>query len=312
MKRLLAFFLIMSVGLLLSQAQDFEMPAEDYFIDVAENAAWAEHVEIMVEDGTLTFKSNGLPDHELLDVYQAKSRNGTLTAQPAETETIFTIPLVPELADEPTQTQGGSIGFVVNGAVFFNPFEGGADTDIYAVEDNFEIDGIPFVDACGGHPEPQFISYHYHGVPVCTTDVLDTEGEHSVLIGYLLDGFPVYGPQDVDGESPEDLDECNGHVGATPEFPEGIYHYHMTNEAPYSVNCYMGVVDLSAFGPPDGGQGMPPQGSDGMPPQGGDAPQGGPPQGGNGSPPEGEPPQGNRPPRGGGNGNPPPPPGGGG
>ena len=29
-----------------------------------------------------------------------------------------------------------------------------------------------------------------------------------------------------------DLDECNGRVGVTPEFPEGIYYYVVTDISP--------------------------------------------------------------------------------
>ena len=88
--------------------------------------------------------------------------------------------------------------------------------------------------------------YHYHGVPYCITDELDTDGEHSVLIGYLLDGFPIYGPQDMNGEEPTDLDECNGHFGPTPEFPEGIYHYHTTETPTYVPECYSGIVNATS------------------------------------------------------------------
>jgi hypothetical protein len=34
-------------------------------------------------------------------------------------------------------------------------------------------------------------------------------------------------------EGTGDLDECNGRVGVTPEFPEGIYHYYATDSYPY-------------------------------------------------------------------------------
>ena len=71
---------------------------------------------------------------------------------------------------------------------------------------------------------------------------------HSTFIGLLLDGFAVYGPQGEGGSAPEDLDECSGHTGPTPEFPNGVYHYHLTESAPYSIPCYHGEVELS--GPP--------------------------------------------------------------
>ena len=39
-----------------------------------------------------------------------------------------------------------------------------------------------------------------------------------------------------------DLDECNGRVGVTPEFPEGIYHYYATDTYPYFQRCVKGAL----------------------------------------------------------------------
>ena len=39
-----------------------------------------------------------------------------------------------------------------------------------------------------------------------------------------------------------DLDECNGRVGVTPEFPDGIYHYYATDSYPYFQRCVKGDV----------------------------------------------------------------------
>jgi hypothetical protein len=64
-----------------------------------------------------------------------------------------------------------------------------------------------------------------------------------------------------------DLDECNGRVGVTPEFPNGIYHYYMTDTYPFIQRCVKGTVSASAVaGPPAGG---PPPGG---PPPGGAKP----------------------------------------
>jgi len=35
------------------------------------------------------------------------------------------------------------------------------------------------------------------------------------------------------------LDQCNGHYGPTPEFPDGVYHYHITKTFPYIPRCIM-------------------------------------------------------------------------
>ena len=39
-----------------------------------------------------------------------------------------------------------------------------------------------------------------------------------------------------------DLDECNGRVGVTPEFPDGIYHYYATDTYPFFQRCVKGEV----------------------------------------------------------------------
>jgi len=43
-------------------------------------------------------------------------------------------------------------------------------------------------------------------------------------------------------EGSGDLDECNGRVGVTPEFPEGIYHYYATDSFPYFQRCVKGSL----------------------------------------------------------------------
>ena len=47
-----------------------------------------------------------------------------------------------------------------------------------------------------------------------------------------------------------DLDECNGRVGVTPEFPGGIYHYYATDSYPYFQRCVKGAVEVVVGGPP--------------------------------------------------------------
>lgn len=47
-----------------------------------------------------------------------------------------------------------------------------------------------------------------------------------------------------------DLDECNGRVGVTPEFPNGIYHYFATESYPYFQRCVKGEVDVTGGMPP--------------------------------------------------------------
>lgn len=221
---------------------------------VVQAAGWADNVTITLSGDSFTFESDGLPDHGALDAYALM---GGDTIGVSATDISLEIPLNPVVAASTTEAGLGAIGAAISGAVFFNPYEGDGTT--VALEDNFEVDGAPFIDSCNGHPLGTGDTYHYHGIPYCITDVVDTPGEHSTLIGYLLDGFPVYGPNEGDDSPPTDLDDCSSHEGPTPEHPQGVRHYHLTETAPYSIPCYVGEVSASnTMGTPPGGGGPPP------------------------------------------------------
>jgi len=72
--------------------------------------------------------------------------------------------------------------------------------------------------------------YHYHVEPLYLT----TSKGKGALLGFLLDGFPVYGPLE-NGKTltDSDLDALHGHTSVTTDYPNGIYHYHITAAAPY-------------------------------------------------------------------------------
>jgi hypothetical protein len=54
------------------------------------------------------------------------------------------------------------------------------------------------------------------------------------FLGFLLDGFPVYGPIENQVKiTNDDLDDYHGHQHATTDYPNGIYHYHITDNDPY-------------------------------------------------------------------------------
>jgi hypothetical protein len=78
-----------------------------------------------------------------------------------------------------------------------------------------------------------------------------------------------------------DLDECNGRVGVTPEFPGGTYHYYLTSDFPFIPRLYRGTPDPSfeRHGPPGGPGGGRPGGQGGPGGPGGQGrPGGGPPE----------------------------------
>lgn len=186
-------------------------------------------------DGTfITIKTNGLPDHT--SVYYATNNalyenfsgatyaNYTFSKNPnsISSQTLtFKIPLNPAVASSHAATPMGPIGVSINGIPFFNQYAAGG-TPV-----GNEIAGF---DQWWGHPQ-QSGQYHYHVEPKYLTTV---KASKSALLGFLLDGFPVYGPLE-NGKTlvNSDLDTYHGHTGVTTEYPTGIYHYHISAEAPY-------------------------------------------------------------------------------
>lgn len=227
-----------------------ELPADLDYEAALLAAGWSTGLQVGSDGDTITFGEAGLPDHDVLDLYSVPD-GSTLRMDDTIVGGSIAITLSPTLAETPTETGLGAIGIAVSGGWFFNPYEGDGST--LALESNFEVDGVPFIDSCNGHPLPTDRQYHYHGIPYCITDVIDTAGQHSVLLGLIRDGFPIYGPLGADGTVPTDLDGCNGHVEATPEFPDGLYHYHVTEAAPYVPVCFAGVAEGGGSGPPGGG-----------------------------------------------------------
>ncbi|EKX54951.1 hypothetical protein GUITHDRAFT_61719, partial [Guillardia theta CCMP2712] len=61
---------------------------------------------------------------------------------------------------------------------------------------------------------------------------------HSSLLGFKLDGIPVYGPFQSVNQFPSDLDECGGHVDPVHKF----YHYHAVLDRPQLMSCFKGCV----------------------------------------------------------------------
>ncbi|AWG20068.1 YHYH protein [Flavobacterium faecale] len=187
----------------------------------------------ITSDGTfITIKSNGQPDHK--SVYYATTNakyeafsgttfgNTTFKKNPNTINSslafVYKIPLHPVMASTHASTPLGAIGVAVNGVPFFNQ---------YAGPNQPLTNEITSFDQYWGHPQATGI-YHYHVEPTYLTQ---SKGKEA-LMGFLLDGFPVYGPEEK-GLAVSGLDAYHGHVGVTADYPNGIYHYHVTNTDPY-------------------------------------------------------------------------------
>ena len=69
------------------------------------------------------------------------------------------------------------------------------------------------------------------------------KGTRSSGPGGVYDGTFVQDYEFVAGSG--DLDMCNGRYGPTPEHPEGIYHYFITEEFPFVPRYLRGIPDPS-------------------------------------------------------------------
>lgn len=85
----------------------------------------------------------------------------------------------------------GHIGVWSNGVSIFNPKDGMSYNNAGVWNRNaLYYEGISF-DSCLGHPAPNG-EYHHHVNPTCLYDDTDSLN-HSPIIGFAFDGFPVYG-----------------------------------------------------------------------------------------------------------------------
>lgn len=132
----------------------------------------------------------------------------------------FKIPLNPAAATNHSATMGGPIGISLNGVPFYNQYNGQGQP---------LTSEISSFDQWRGHPQMQG-QYHYHVEPTYLTHT----NSDSTILGFLLDGFPVYGPVENGVTiTNADLDVYHGHTTRTADYPNGIYHYHVTTESPY-------------------------------------------------------------------------------
>jgi len=224
----------------------------------------------------MTLTTSGKPDYTPNAYYLAPANMGqTAVAYTAITKTALavisyasviapslegssaTINICPAQASTTTATSLGAIGYLISGTAMFNPYEMNASTP--AVADNASYtftDGTGtqqtayFLDQCNSHSNGS--TWHAHGNPNCVTSQVDTSTGPSHIIGIALDGFPIYGGRDINGNivNVSQLDACNGITSATPEFPSGAYHYVLpigvtTQYA--SINCYKGTVSAGTM-----------------------------------------------------------------
>ncbi|WP_339923915.1 YHYH protein [uncultured Cyclobacterium sp.] len=198
---------------------------------------YTHEVSVQVNGDNLTINSTGLPDHktpywgkghEMYEEFPGRNHANMNTSMISFNYSM-TIPILPNESSFKEETELGPVGMALNGVPIYNDYEGGG-----LLQEN----AWGTFDASGGHPGPRE-DYHYHSEGAYLTV------DDANLIGFLRDGFPVYGRKDMDDSYPADLDENGGHTGVTSDFAEGIYHYHVSNEVYSTSGLY--VIKSGAY-----------------------------------------------------------------
>lgn len=179
-------------------------------------------VTLSATSTTVTMKSSGVPDHVTPywgsgnSLYEAQISGHIVNPGTLQSQTfVMTVPINPVEASTKEETSLGPIGMALNGVAIYNDREGG----------NVPVDAGTLLsfDRAGAHSGPGGL-YHYHFNGDFTSD------DDAKLIGWLRDGFPIYGRKcSSTGDYASGLDANGGHTTTTTEYPNGIYHYHCSN-----------------------------------------------------------------------------------
>ncbi len=269
------FFILLAVGCSGNGDEDLgsDCVEASYFPEVTADSANSDYpdpeVQVTCTEDTLRVQSNGIPDYEYVattpNALQAQDWDWEFTRFPQQTGVQEDLPLL------------GTAGFTVNGMPIYGPNE--AD-----FPDPF---GDPIfnevTDTCQGHPGGMG-DYHYHALlAACVVGADSGASDPSPVLGFALDGYPIYGPRgcadtectevveyrsswDTTGDPTthawdanectrdaceeaegEYLDRCNGRTG-----PDGTYRYHATSTFPYILGCFAGSPsdDVGGGAPP--------------------------------------------------------------
>jgi hypothetical protein len=282
---LLALSLLTSCGGSSSTTTSSGITLTNAYAIAYKNATWGSGVTVtFTGDCTMTIAASGTPYYHASYYLTPVTNGGAVVAttpsgiqlsvspyagsglSTSDKVVSATFNVCPTKAPSTTAASNGAIGFIASGTVLFDPYEA---TQTVALADNasytFTTAGTTytasFIDTCnqhttnGGPGGGSGSTWHYHGTPTCWTSVIDGASGPSHIIGIALDGFPIYGGRDINGNvvSTSSLDACNGITSATPEFPSGAYHYVLPITSPgtavttvqSSISCYAGTVNAT-------------------------------------------------------------------
>lgn len=255
-------------------------------------------VEMRIEGARRVITANGLPDHptgrfpnaDNPNRIRAQNYRFTMPARPVVAAAPtplraqpFGIAVNGVLFDPGTaeywhNDRGSGWHYEAKG----NAFSLGLDANNAHVQPNgaYHYHGIPLALVArlsGGEPAMTLLGWAADGFPIYGPWAHENASDRTSRLRVLKSSFqlkqgkrPATAGQpggEYDGIFVEDfeyvagsgdLDECSGRFGTTPEFPEGIYHYVLTEDFPFIPRAFRGTPDPSfavregRAGPPGG------------------------------------------------------------
>ncbi|MES0879247.1 YHYH protein [Roseibium sp. SCP14] len=247
----------------------------DLLIPQAEASA-----DITVNGNTRRIRANGYP---IKPPGQFPNRNNPSAISKKNYN--LKVPLNPRKNSQATRARGGVFGIAINGVVMDPGTAEFWQNDRRSGWNYEAMGGACKLglDRYNAHVQPDG-TYHYHGIPTGVVASSGGKSVPA-MIGYAADGFPIYGQygySDPGGKSAMkklkssyrvkngnrpsgpggrydgkftqdwtyvagagDLDQCNGRFAVTPEYPNGTYHYVLTDTFPFIPRCWMGSPDRS-------------------------------------------------------------------
>jgi hypothetical protein len=162
-------------------------------------------------------RSTGLGSHVMGPWYLDAAHTQAFPNYPVNQQELFRIPRNPAVGAN-TLNNGGAIGIFADGVAMFNSWDAfywngtedtqGGGTGGYWNRDAYVNEGVTF-DSANAH-QPNSGQYHYHANPPALRYFLgdhvnfdaatDTYSEatsspsHSPILGWVQDGYPIYGP----------------------------------------------------------------------------------------------------------------------
>lgn len=147
--------------------------------DVAPSMAFYQD---FVDANTRTVQTNGIPSHEY-HIGRERANSHSVCLQPSQVE-LPASPIFDDYKDSPM----GVIGVLKTGGFVYNHKSSTDGADDVANHPDNEQKGL---DICHGHADAK-CTYHYHEISQLQECTHDGQWDTCELIGYILDGFPIY------------------------------------------------------------------------------------------------------------------------